>query len=89
MQTTAITQGIAGMPITVGILATALTQQLQGRQEKRGTARVRATFCKIRYTNNSVCHKNIDASNSGTPKQQQGISVMPLTSSMQPTARKQ
>ena len=35
----------------------------------------------VRYTNNNrVCHKSIDASNSGTPKQQQGILVMPLTS---------
>jgi len=57
---------------------------------KRGTARVQATFWKVRYTNNnSVSHKSIDASNSGTPKQQQGISVMPLTSWMQATARKQ
>jgi hypothetical protein len=52
---------------------------------KGGTARVQATFWKVRYTNNN----SIDASNSGTPKQQQGISVMPLTSWMQATARKQ
>ncbi len=59
---------------------------------KGGTARMQATLWKVRYTNNNsvlVCHKSIDASNSRTPKQQQGISVMPLTSWMQATARKQ
>jgi hypothetical protein len=58
---------------------------------KGGTAIVQATLWKLRYTNNNsvpVCHKSIDASNSRTPKQQQGISVMPLTSWMQATARK-
>jgi hypothetical protein len=33
---------------------------------KGGTARVRATLWKVRYTNNSVCHKSIDTSNSET-----------------------
>jgi hypothetical protein len=41
--------------------------------------------------NNVVYHKSIGASNTKTPKskQQQGISVMPLTSWMQAIARKQ
>jgi hypothetical protein len=57
---------------------------------KGGTARLQATFWKVRYTNNnSVCHNSIDASNRLTPKQQQGISVMPLKSWIQATARKQ
>jgi hypothetical protein len=35
LTTTVISQGIAAIAVTVGMLATALTQQLQGRQEKR------------------------------------------------------
>jgi hypothetical protein len=34
---------------------------------KGGTARVRATLWKVRYTNNRVCHKSIDANNDQKP----------------------
>jgi hypothetical protein len=40
-------------------------------------------------SDNKICHKSMDASNSETPKQQQGTSGMPLKSWIQATARKQ
>jgi hypothetical protein len=40
-------------------------------------------------SDNKICDKSMDASNSETPKQQQGTSGMPLKSWIQATARKQ
>jgi hypothetical protein len=61
------------MPVTAGMLGNSSDTGGARTPLKGGTTRVRATLSKVRYTK-SVCHKSIDASNSGTPKQQRNIS---------------
>ncbi len=88
MPAIAVTLAIAGMLVTA---LTAVTQQLQDASKRRNSQSA-SYIMEGTYTNNNsvpVCHKSKDASNSRTTKQQQGISVMPLTSWMQETARKQ